>query len=140
MRNLAITLAAAAAMTLGAAASASADANVSVSFGGHIRGLATFYSAGDEFRICDRQRDNLPVGVRYSYVRTNGTTQRGQHWHYWGVDGVGNPDSHGYPEKGCSYGDHNFGERRRVWFQACVGQPDEGHVTCGKTQVTRTGP
>jgi opacity protein-like surface antigen len=136
----AFALVAAVAVTLSVAASAQADANVSVSFDGHIRGLATFFSIGDEFRICDRRRDNLPVGVRYSYIRKNGTTQRGQHWYSMGVGGVGEPDSHGYREKGCSYDDHNFGEGRRVWFQACVGQPEEGHFTCSKTQVTSTGP
>jgi hypothetical protein len=141
-RNVAkvgIVLAAAVALALSVAASARADANVSVSFDGHIRALATFIAWGDEFKICDMRRDNLPVGVRYSYVRKNGTTQRGGHWHYAGVDGRGEPDSGGFREQGCSYGDHDFAEGRRVWFQACVTQP-EGQLTCGNTQVTGTGP
>jgi hypothetical protein len=135
-----IALAVAMTVTLSVAESARADANVSVSFGGHIRGLATFFSDGDEFRICDRRKDNLPVGLRYSYIRKNGKTQRGGVWHPWGVDGVGAPDRYGYTEKGCTYDDHDFGEGRKVWFQACVGQPEEEHFTCGPTQVTSTGP
>jgi hypothetical protein len=136
----ALALVATIAAMLSVAASAGADANVSVSTDGHIRALATFHSIGDEFRICDRSRDNLPVGVRYSYIRKNDTTQRGQHWHSFGIDGVGNENSLGVPEKGCSFGDHNFGEGRRVWFQACVRPRKEGHLTCGDTQVTSTGP
>jgi hypothetical protein len=40
--------------------------------------------------------------------------------------------------EGCSFYDHNFAEGRRVWFQACVAQPEEGVLTCGHTQVTGT--
>jgi hypothetical protein len=135
----AITLAAALAVTLSVAASAQADANVSVSFDGHIRGLASFIAWGDDFRICDRRADNLPVAIRYSYIRKNGTTQRGYHWHTAGVAGLGAPDANGTRMHGCSYGLHNFGENRKVWFQACVGQQEESTLTCGRTQVTGTG-
>ena len=37
---------------------------------------------------------------------------------------------------GCSYGNHNFAERSRVWFQACVGGAEP--LTCGKTIVATT--
>jgi hypothetical protein len=137
--KVAVVLVAAAAVALSAAASARADADVSVSFDGHRRALATFIAYGDEFRICDTQRDNLPVAVRYSYVRKNGNTQRGTHWHVQGVDGVGTPQkSTGYRQEGCSFFDHDFAEHRRVWVQACVRQPEEGTLSCGSTQVTRT--
>jgi hypothetical protein len=137
--KVAIALAAAVAVTLSVAASARADADVSVSFDGHIRGLASFIAWGDDFRICDRRADNLPVYVRYSYVRKNGTTQRGSHSHTFGVNGLGAPDWNGTRMHGCSYGLHNFGEGRKVWFQACVSQPEESTLTCGRTQVTGTG-
>jgi hypothetical protein len=137
--RLAVVLVAAAAVaaTLSTAGSAraGADANVSVSFDGHIRGLATFFAAGDELRICDRRRDGLPVQLQYSYIRKNGTTQRGIVVHTRGVDGVGSPAKDGVGEKGCSYEDHNFGEERRVWIQACVRRSLEV-LTCSKTQVT----
>ena len=142
----AVVLVVAMAMTLGVTSSARADANVSVSFGGHIRGLATFFSAGDEFRICDRRKDNLPVGLRYSYIRKNGTTQRGGVWHQWGVDGVGAPDSHGYQEKGCSYDDHNFGEGRRCGSRPVSVSPRRGTSPAAdpgdqhRAEVTESGP
>jgi hypothetical protein len=133
---LAIVVAAAVAVMLGAAASARADASVSVSVDGHLRGLATFYDNGDYFVICDKRKDNLPVAVRYSYIRKNGTIQRGAHWHTTGVDGRGNPNHQGTQIYGCSYGLHDFAENRRVWFQACV-RHEGGALTCSKTQVTR---
>jgi hypothetical protein len=135
----AVALVAAVAVTLSVAASAHADADVSVAFDGHIRGLATFIAWGDDFRICDRRRDNLPVYVQYSYIRKNGTTQRGGHSHIFGVGGLGAPDWNGTRMHGCSYGLHNFAENSRVWFRACVGHPEESTLTCGRTQVTGTG-
>jgi hypothetical protein len=141
MTKLAMVLVAAAAVMLGAATSAHADASQSVSLGGHVRGHAAFFADvdGESFRICDRYRDNLPVVVRFSYIRKNGTTQRGSHSHIFGVDGLGAPDWNGTRMHGCSYGLHNFGENRKVWFQACVGHPEESTLTCGRTQVTGTG-
>jgi len=140
--RVAIAIAAAMAVMLGAAAAARADATQTISFSGHLRGEAAFFDDvdGETFRICDRYKDNLPVVVRFSYIRKNGTRQTGAHWHTAGVDGRGTPDSGGYRQQGCSYGLHDFGEGRRVWFQACVKQPEEGTVTCGRTEVTGTGP
>jgi hypothetical protein len=136
MPKVAIAVVAAVAAMLGATTSAQASATVSVSFDGHLRGLATFIDDGDDFRICDERKDNLPVAVRYSYIRKNGTIQRGTHWHTAGVDGPGSPDSDGFVAKGCSFGLHDFKEGRRVWFQACVKQIG-GALTCSNTQVTR---
>ena len=42
----------------------------------------------------------------------------------------------GITDIGCSYGNHNFAERSRVWFQACVGGAEP--LTCGKTIVATT--
>jgi hypothetical protein len=139
LARIVIPIVAAAAMTLSVAALARADADVSVAYGGHRRALATFIAYGDEFRICDTKEDNLPVAVRYSYIRKNGAVQRGVHWHIQGVAGRGTPSNTGYRMEGCSFYDHNFAEGRRVWFQACVRQPN-GDLTCGGTQVTGTGP
>jgi hypothetical protein len=126
---------AATAALLFTAAPAQANTNVSVSFDGHIRGLATFIPSGDWLRICDRRKDNLPVAVRFSYIRKNGTRQTGTHWHTAGVDGLGNRGPEGERRKGCSYGNHNFGEGRSVWFQACVRHAG-GALTCSKTVRT----
>jgi hypothetical protein len=134
---LAIAVFATVAATLGVAASArAADATVSVSFDGHLRGVAAFRGIGDWLEICDERRDGLPVAVRYSYIRKNGTVQRGTHFHTAGVGGLGNPGFLGLRSPGCSFGNHNFGEGRRVWIQACV-QHGDGTETCSKTQVTR---
>ena len=122
MTKLAMVLVAAAAVLLGAAAAANADAMQSVSLGGHVRGQAAFFS--------DVDRDNLPVVVRFSYIRKNGTRQTGSHWHKAGVDGLGNRGV-----RGCSAGSHNFGEGRRVWFQACVAHAS-GNLTCREVEVT----
>ena len=132
MTKLAMVLVAAAAVMLGAATSAHADATQSISLGGHVRGQAAFFASVDNesFRICDRYRDNLPVVVRFSYIRKNGTRQAGAHWHKAGVDGLGNGGV-----RGCSSGSHNFGEGRRVWFQACVGHGG-GNLTCREVEVT----
>jgi hypothetical protein len=132
MIKLAMALVAAAAVTLAAATAAHADATQSISLGGHVRGQAAFFADvdGESFRICDRHRDNLPVVVRFSYIRKNGTRQTGAHWHKAGVDGLGNGGV-----RGCSSGSHNFGEGRRVWFQACVGHGG-GNLTCREVEVT----
>jgi hypothetical protein len=136
--KLAIVAAAAVAIILGAAASARATTEVSVSYDGHLRGLATFRDIGDWFEICDERADNLPVAVRYSYIRKDDSTQRGTHWHKVGKDGFG-PSQNGLALEGCSFFNHDFAEDRRVWFQACVGHPG-GTLTCGKTEVTVAGP
>jgi hypothetical protein len=112
------------------------DASVSVSFDGHIRGLAHFHEVGDWLEICDERQDGLPVQVRYSYIRKDGTTQRGVLVHYKGRRGVGTPNRYGQTFLGCSFENHNFGENRRVWIQACVRRSIEV-LTCSKTQVTR---
>jgi hypothetical protein len=130
----AIVVIAAVAMVLSASVVALADSHRNVSFDGHLRGQASFVSEGDWFRICDKRQDNLPVAVRFSYIRENGSTQRGTHWHTAGVDGSGNRGPLGRT-RGCSYGNHNFGEHRRVWFQACV-QHAGGNLTRSSTQVT----
>jgi hypothetical protein len=134
----ALALLAALAVVLSAAASARADAKKSVSLDGHLRGVASFFHHGDYFYVCDERQDNLPVGVRYSYMRKNGTRQTGSHWHTTGVEGRGNPNENGTQVYGCSYGEHDFAERSRVWFQACVRHPG-GSETCSKTEVTGTG-
>jgi hypothetical protein len=109
-----------------------ADAWQTVQYGGHVRGDTAFFDDvdGESFRICDRYRDNLPVVVRFSYIRKNGTRQTGAHWHKAGVDGRGNSGV-----RGCSAGSHNFGEGRRVWFQTCVRHVG-GALTCSPTEVT----
>jgi hypothetical protein len=135
----AIIVVAAVAVMLSAPASAKANPSVSVSFDGHLRAVATFIEFGDWFQICDHRRDGLPVAVRFSYIRKDGSIQRGIHWHAAGVEGIGNsppPDAPGLIGPGCSFGNHDFGEGRRVWFQACVRHAD-GHLQCGRTEVTR---
>ena len=134
--KLALLLAIAAVMALVGTTQARADANVSVSFDGHIRGLATYIQDGDWMRICDRREDGLPVYVRFSYIKKNGQRQTGSHAHKAGVNNPGNPGPEGR-RKGCSYGNHNFGEGRTVWIQACVGHAG-GNLTCSKVQATRT--
>lgn len=131
-----IIVIAAVAVMLGAAASAWAEANVSVSFDGKMRGQARFEDYGDYFKICDRERDNLPVSVRFSYIRRDGSRQTGTHRHTAGVDGIGNVGPGGITDIGCSFGNHNFAEGSRVWFQACV-EHAGGNLTCSRTQVTR---
>jgi hypothetical protein len=130
--KLAVIAVVAAAVMLGAAAAARADATQTISFGGHVRGEAAFFEDidGESFRICDLYRDNLPVVVRFSYIRKNGTRQTGAHWHKTGVDGLGNRGV-----RGCSAASHNFGEGRRVWYQACVGHAG-GALTCNDVEVT----
>jgi hypothetical protein len=132
--KLVLLIAVAAAMALVSATQARADASVSVSYDGHIRGLATFIADGDWMRICDRRQDGLPVIVRFSYIRKNGSRQTGSHIHTQGVDGAGNAGPEG-ARKGCSYGNHNFGEHRSVWLQACV-RHGGGALTCSKTTKT----
>lgn len=134
---LAILAVAAAALMSFAAASARADASVSVAYDGHLRAVVKFEDHGDYFKICDRRRDNLPVAVRFSYISRNGTRLTGTHWHMAGVDAIGNVGPGGITDPGCSYGDHNFAERSRVWFQACVRHVG-GALTCGRTEVTTT--
>jgi hypothetical protein len=135
--RLAVVLIAAGAVMLSAAGSARADdASVSVSFDGHIRGLAQFHDVGDWLEICDKRQDGLPVQLRYSYIRRDGTTQRGVVAHYKGARGAGTPNRYGQTFLGCSFENHNFGEGRRVWIQACVRRSVEV-LTCGKTQVAR---
>jgi hypothetical protein len=134
---LAMVLVAATATMVFAAAYARADARVSVAYDGHLRAEAQFEDYGDYFKICDRRRDNLPVAVRFSYIRRDGTRQTGTHWHTAGVDKIGNVGPGGITDVGCSYGNHNFAEKSRVWFQACVGHGG-GALTCGKTIVTTT--
>jgi hypothetical protein len=135
--KLAIIVAAAVAITLGAAASAQANAFSDVSLDGDLRGGAAFLDSGDWFVICDEYRDDLPLAVRYSYIRKDGTTQTGTHWHKAGVDGLGNRGPTG-PARGCSFGNHDFAEDRRVWFHACVAHVG-GALTCSKTEVTKAG-
>lgn len=60
--------------------------------------------------------------------------QRGTHWHKAGVEGFGNRGPLGRT-RGCSYGNHNFAEHHKVWFQACVAHAG-GNLTCSETQVT----
>jgi hypothetical protein len=86
----AIVVVAAVAVMLSAPASAKANPSVSVSFDGHLRAVATFIQFGDWFQICDHRRDGLPVAVRFSYIRKDGSIQRGIHWHTAGVQGIGN--------------------------------------------------
>jgi hypothetical protein len=128
-----LLVAVATAMALMPATQARADANVSVSFDGHIRGLATFIADGDWLRICDRRQDGLPVVVRFSYIKKNGQRQTGSHIHTQGVEGFGNAGPEG-KRRGCSYGNHNFGEKRSIWLQACVRH--SASLTCSKTIKT----
>jgi hypothetical protein len=122
---------------LSAAGQARADeASVSVSMDGHIRGLAYFHDEGDWFEICDKRQDGFPAQLRYSYIRKDGTTQRGVVAHWRGARGIGTPNRYGQTFLGCSFENHNFGEGRKVWIQACVRQSAEV-LTCSKTQVTR---
>jgi hypothetical protein len=132
---LAAVLAAAVGVMLSVATSARADASVSVSFDGELRGEAYFREYGDSFLVCDRYQDRLPVGVRFSYIRKNDTKQTGAHWHTAGVKGKGSPYPNGTSVFGCSYGEHNFGEDRPVWFQVCVRHPG-GALSCSKTEKT----
>lgn len=125
------------AVALSAAAAASADRTVSVAFGDHVRAEATYVALGDWFKICDRRRDGLPVAVRFSYIRKDGTRQTGSHWHTTGYLGFGNRDWNGMRIRGCSYGNHDFGEGRSVWLQACV-RHTGGAPTCGETVKTGT--
>jgi hypothetical protein len=133
--RLAVALLAAVALMLGGATSARADASVSVSLDEELRGEAYFREYGDSFLVCDRHQDALPVGVRFSYIRKNRTRQTGAHWHTAGVKGKGSPYPNGTSVYGCSYGDHNFGEDRPVWFQVCV-RHRGGALSCSETEKT----
>jgi hypothetical protein len=136
--QLATVVVVAVAVMLSATAPARADAVVSVSYDGHLRAYASFLDWGDWLSVSDERKDGLPVAVRFSYIRKNGTKQTGTHWHTAGVDGFGNPNPDGIRIRGTSFGNHNFGERRWVWFHACVRHPG-GALTCGKTEKTWTG-
>ena len=133
--KLALVLSAAVAVMLGAASSARADASVSVSLDEELRGEAYFREHGDSFLVCDRYQDGLPVGVRFSYIRKNRSRQTGAHWHTAGVRGQGSPYPNGTSVFGCSFGDHNFGENRPVWFQVCV-RHGGGALSCSETEKT----
>ena len=133
--KLAVILGAAVALMLGAATSARADASVSISFDEELRGEAYFREYGDSFLVCDRHQDGLPVGVRFSYIRKNRSRQTGAHWHTTGVKGKGSPYPNGTRVYGCSFGDHNFGENRPVWFQVCV-RHRGGALSCSETEKT----
>jgi hypothetical protein len=133
--RLALVVVLAAAMALIAATQARANRSVSVSFDGHIRGLATYISEGDWMKICDRRQDGLPVIIRFSYIKKNGQRQTGSTIHTKGVDGIGTPGPEG-ARRSCSYSNHNFGERRSVWIQACVRH--SGALTCSPVQKTTT--
>jgi hypothetical protein len=135
IQQLAIILVVVAAVypTTASVADPPASVEASVSFHGDLRGVASFIHDGDWFEICDRRKDNLPVAVRFSYIRKNGTIQRGIHWHTAGVEGYGNRAPNGAHYPGCSYGNHNFGETRSVWFHACVRHADM-HLQCGRTE------
>src|SRR4051812_10012595 len=124
------------AMVLGAAAVASADRNINVSMGGHLRGTASFIAEGDWLRICDKRQDNLPVAVRYSYLKKNHQVQRGTLFHTAGMNGFGTPGPLGRT-RGCSYGNHNFAENSSVWLQACV-RDSGANLTCSPTVKTGT--
>jgi hypothetical protein len=133
--RLAVALLAAVALILGGATSARADASVSVTFDEELRGEAYFREYGDSFLVCDRHQDGLPVGLRFSYIRKNRTRQTGAHWHTAGVKGKGSPYPNGTSVYGCSFGDHNFGENRPVWFQVCV-RHRGGALSCSETEKT----
>jgi hypothetical protein len=130
--RLVIAVVAALAVTLCAATVALADAKDAVTFEGKVRGDTAFFDDidGESFRVCDRYRDRMPVGLRFSYMRKNGTRQTGSLWHKTGVDGLGNSGV-----RGCSASSHNFGERRRVWFQTCIRHVG-GALTCSPVEVT----
>jgi hypothetical protein len=133
--KLAIALAAALALMLGITASARADASVSISLDGDLRGEAYFREYGDSFLVCDRYQDGLPVVVQFSYIRKNRSRQTGAHWHTAGVKGKGSPYPNGTRVYGCSFGDHNFGENRPVWFRICV-RHTGGALSCSETEKT----
>jgi hypothetical protein len=134
--KLAMVVVTAVAVMLGAASSARADASVSVSFHGHLRGVASF--DGGDFRICDERTDNLPVAVRYSYIRQDDTPVRRVQWHTAGAEGSGRPRFPGQFATGCSYAPTQFiGKDRPVWIQACV-RHENRSLQCSKVQRTES--
>lgn len=135
-RKLVLATLAVTALLLCAASQAFADRTVSVSFDGHLRGKATFIADGDWLRVCDNRRDGLPVSVEFAYIKKNGKRQTGSHQHKAGVDNLGNAGPEGR-RRGCSYGNHNFGEGRTIWLRACV--QHQKSQTCSQTVATGTG-
>ena len=79
-------------MLLTAVASGRADASASVSFHGHLGGKAFIEAGLDDFKICDKRKDGLPMAVRYSYIQQGGKAVRGTQWHVAGVEGAGRPE------------------------------------------------
>lgn len=66
-----------------------------------------FISKGDKFYNCDTDFDLFQSYVEYTYIRKDGSLQRGQHY---------NPGDRG----DCATWAHNFGEGRPVQFRSCV--------------------
>ena len=134
--KLAIVVVTAVAVMLSAAGSARADASVSVSFHGHLRGIAYFH--GGDLKSCDKRKDNLPVAVRYSFIRQDDTPVRRTQWHTAGVEGSGRPRIPGQFVTGCSYAPAQFiGKDRPVWIQACV-RHENRSLQCSKVQRTKS--
>lgn len=96
--------ASAAALLLGFASSASAGITNTSSVEG---GYAIFQDYGDKFVVCDTALDGWSVYVTYTYIRKDGTEQRGTHYNTAGNDT-------------CRTFDHDFGEGRTVNFRACL--------------------
>lgn len=71
---------------------------------------ARFIRLGDKFEACDTQYDFQLAYVQYQYVRIDGSVQTGKHYV---------PSDAG----DCQTWDHNFGEKRYVWFRACRDEP-----------------
>ncbi|WTW92009.1 hypothetical protein OG216_00835 [Streptomycetaceae bacterium NBC_01309] len=67
---------------------------------------ARFIRFGDKFEVCDMAYDFELSYVRYQYVRIGNSVQTGVHYA---------PGDAG----DCQTFDHNFGEKRYVWFRAC---------------------
>jgi hypothetical protein len=136
--KLALVAVGAIAVLLSAAASAGADASASVSFHGHLRGKAFFEAGLNDFKICDKRKDNLPVAVRYSFIQRGGKAVRDTQWHTAGVEGAGRPapGHRGQFIFGCSYANVGFiGTNQPVWLQACV-RHESGSLQCGKVNKT----
>ncbi|TYK52602.1 hypothetical protein [Actinomadura decatromicini] len=69
-----------------------------------------FHSNGDKFYNCDTDYDLFTAYVDYSYIRKDGSVQKGKHY---------NPGGRG----DCATFDHDFGEGRPVQFRSCVDVP-----------------
>lgn len=113
--------AAAVAMTMGFTTSAFAGTNVTANIKDSAK--ATFYHAGDYFKLCDTSSDGGDPYVEFRYTSASGNQKNGRHdW-----DGGSGTCSGKFA--------HDFAEGRSVLFRACLNMP----VIPDPCSIWRTG-